>query len=70
MIQHKRRLIPGFTKKYNVHRLVYFEQVPNLDEAINQEKQLKWYTRAKKRSIDNVSKSIVVGIGCCGFVNQ
>jgi len=45
---HKKQLIPGFTKKYNVHSLIYFEQFSNLDKARTREKYLKGKTRAKK----------------------
>ena len=45
---HKKRLIPGFTRKYNVDRLVYFEQFENIDAALAREKQLKGYRRDKK----------------------
>ena len=48
---HKRGLIPGFTKKYNVHRLVYYEIYSSLEEAEKREKQLKGKTRAKKNAI-------------------
>jgi putative endonuclease len=46
--QHKHRLVPGFTSKYGVDRLVYFEQTPNVDAALAREKQLKGWLRAKK----------------------
>ena len=46
--QHKRKEIPGFTAKYNVDRLVFFEEFPNADQAIVNEKKLKGWTRAKK----------------------
>lgn len=45
---HKQRYVPGFTKKYNVHRLIYFEEFPVLLDAIAREKQIKGYVRAKK----------------------
>lgn len=45
---HKHRYVPGFTKKYNVHRLIYFEEFPCLSDAIAREKQIKGYVRAKK----------------------
>lgn len=48
---HKQRLIPGFTKKYNVHRLVYYEIYPSLEEAERREKQLKGKARAKKNAM-------------------
>jgi putative endonuclease len=46
--QHKRKLIPGFTEKYNVDKLVYFEIYEFIELAIKREKQLKGYSRAKK----------------------
>ena len=48
---HKRRLVPGFTKKYNVHRLVYFEAQPDMDAARVRERRLKGLSRAKKEAI-------------------
>jgi len=39
--EHKDGLIEGFTKKYHVHRLVYFEQHSHIEQAIEREKQLK-----------------------------
>lgn len=48
LLHHKRRLIPGFTKKYNVHRLVYFEEQPSMDGARQRERKIKGMTRAKK----------------------
>ena len=45
---HKKRLIPGFTKKYNVDRLVYFEEYDNAEKAISRESQIKKYRREKK----------------------
>ena len=41
-------MFPGFTKKYNVHRLVYFEAYLDMDEARQRERQLKGLNRAKK----------------------
>lgn len=51
LIHHKRRLIPGFTKKYNVHRLVYFERFADMDTARRRERQLKGLKRAKKEAL-------------------
>jgi len=39
--EHKDGLIEGFTKKYHVHRLVYFEQHSHIEQAIEREIQLK-----------------------------
>jgi putative endonuclease len=48
---HKKRLIPGFTKKYNVSRLVYYEELACLDDALAREKQIKGYRREKKNRL-------------------
>lgn len=47
-LEHKLRLIDGFTKKYNVHILVYYEIYTDIKEAIHREKQLKWWKRSWK----------------------
>lgn len=49
--QHKNKAIPGFTKKYNCDRLVYFEQYNEIDQAIAREKQIKGWIRAKKNAL-------------------
>jgi putative endonuclease len=46
--QHRTGAAPGFTKKYHVHRLVWFEQRGTMDSAILREKQLKKWNRAWK----------------------
>jgi len=46
--QHKNKLLPGFTKKYNIDELVYYEQTTNIVSAIEREKQLKKWRRGKK----------------------
>ena len=48
IFEHKNNLIQGFTKKYNVHTLVYYETTNDIDIALNREKELKRYTRKKK----------------------
>ena len=55
LAHHRRRLIPGFTKKYNVHRLVYFERLPDIDAARRRERQLKGLSRAKKVTLINMA---------------
>jgi putative endonuclease len=45
---HKKRLIAGFTRKYNVDQLVYFEAYDNIKAALARERQLKGYRREKK----------------------
>ena len=46
--QHRQDMAPGFTQKYQVHILVYFEHFQTMDEAILREKQLKKWNRAWK----------------------
>ncbi len=46
--QHKNKVFDGFTAKYNIDRLVYFENYDDMCVAINREKQLKRWSRKKK----------------------
>ena len=46
--EHKQGLIPGFTQKYKVNLLVYFEEYNDPRDAIAREKQLKWWRRKWK----------------------
>ena len=49
--EHKQKLIDGFTKKYNLGKLVYFEDFKDISRAIEREKQLKKWSRIKKISL-------------------
>ena len=51
--EHKNNVVKGFTQKYNVHKLVYFEQTENIENAIIREKQLKNYSRERKEELIN-----------------
>ena len=51
--EHKNKIIDGFTKKYNVNKLVYFEQTTDVQSAIAREKQLKGLLRIKKQKLVN-----------------
>ena len=53
MYEHKNKLIEGFSKKYNLNKLVYFEQTNDIYTAINREKQLKKWRREKKEWLIN-----------------
>jgi putative endonuclease len=46
--EHKHKLLEGFTKKYNIHKLIYFELFNNPGDAIRREKQIKGWLREKK----------------------
>jgi putative endonuclease len=53
LYEHKLKNIKGFTQKYNVDKLVYFEQFDFIDLAISREKQIKGYSRQKKIELIN-----------------
>ena len=46
--EHKNKMVDGFTKKYNVHKLVHFEVSDDMMTAIEREKQIKGWLRKKK----------------------
>jgi len=46
--EHKLKLTPGFAAQYNITRLVYFESFGDVRNAIEREKQIKAWTRAKR----------------------
>jgi putative endonuclease len=46
--EHREKLVDGFTSKYNVSKLVYFEQYDDIEDAIVREKQIKGGSRKKK----------------------
>ena len=46
--EHKNNLVEGFTQKYNVHNLVYYEVTESIESAIRKEKQLKTWKREWK----------------------
>ena len=48
VLQHKQKGIPGFTARYNVDRLVYFAATNDVHAALEREKQIKGWLRAKK----------------------
>jgi len=48
VLQYKRKLVAGFTSKYNLNHLVYFETWGDIRTAIQREKQIKGWLRAKK----------------------
>lgn len=49
--QHKNKLIDCFTKKYNLYKLVYYEETDDVGYAIMREKQIKGWRREKKISL-------------------
>jgi len=49
--EHKNKLYDGFTKKYNVEKLVYFEESNQVDVVLNREKEIKKWRREKKNKL-------------------
>ena len=54
--EHKTKMIEGFTERYNINKLVYYEVSQNVESAILREKQIKGGSRSKKiRLINNIN---------------
>ena len=51
LFEHKEKVVDGFTSKYNVHKLVYYETTEDVRSAIEREKQLKNWHRQWKRKL-------------------
>ena len=51
MFEHKNKMLEGFTKKYNVDKLVYFEFTGSVEAAIKREKEIKKWRREKKNNL-------------------
>ncbi len=51
IFEHKNKLIYGFTAKYNLTKLVYFEEFSNINDAITSEKKIKGWLRQKKNKL-------------------
>ena len=51
LYEHKNKLVSGFTKKYNVSKLVYFEETKDVRSALAREKEIKKWRREKKNAL-------------------
>ena len=51
--EHKNKLIKGFTSKYKVDKLIYYEQTTDIYAAISREKQIKSWNRERKEKLIN-----------------
>jgi putative endonuclease len=49
--EHRHKLLEGFTEKYNVYKLVYFEETADVNSAIAREKEIKKWRRQKKNDL-------------------
>ena len=67
LYEHKHKLVKGFTEKYNVNKLIYYEFTNDILSAISREKQLKGWTKIKKINLiesknpnwDDLSKELL-----------
>ena len=59
IFEHENGIIPGFTKKYNCHYLVYYEHFQNINEAIDREKKLK--SGDEKKRNNSLAHLIMIG---------
>ncbi len=57
LYEHKHELVDGFTKRYHVHKLVYYEVTTDVRAAIAREKQFKRWTRAEKNNLISAANS-------------
>ena len=55
--EHKNKTIEGYTKKYDIGRLVYYEEFHDINQAIVREKQIKSWRRDKKFSLIKTKNS-------------
>jgi len=46
--EHKNKLIPGFTSKYNINQLMFYQEFSRIEDAIEVEKKIKKWSRKKK----------------------
>ena len=53
LFEHRNELVDSFTKRYHVHKLVYYEATSDVRAAIEREKQIKSWSRAKKNALVN-----------------
>jgi putative endonuclease len=67
IIQHREGTFDGFTKRYQIHRLVYYETGGTMESAIAREKQIKRYKREWKRNLiereNPMWNDLAVGLG-------
>jgi putative endonuclease len=62
--EHREKKIKGFTQKYNVYKLIYFEKFDSIDLAIAREKQIKGYSRSKKIALIDTSNKDWIDLNC------
>jgi putative endonuclease len=51
LYEHRNKLVGGFTEKYNINKLVYFEETNDVQSALSREKEIKKWRREKKNNL-------------------
>jgi len=51
LFEHKSKLVKGFTEKYNIYKLIYYESTSDIESAIGREKEIKKWRREKKNRL-------------------
>ncbi len=60
VIEHKNKKVKGFTSKYNLNKLVYFEMTDNINDALTREKQIKnWHSEWKSNLIKSKNPTFI-----------
>jgi putative endonuclease len=70
LYEHREGLIGGFTRRYHVNRLVYFEETPSALSAFEREKQIKGWSRQKKLRLIEASNAGWVDLAADWFPKQ
>ena len=70
MAEHRDGLVPGFTVKYRIHRLVHVEVIPNIRAAIAREKQVKGWLRSKKIALIERTNPTWEDLSAAWFVQE
>lgn len=67
VFEHKNKLVPGFTSRYNVTRLVYLEETTDVNAALAREKQIKTWRREKKDDLVRTLNPTFADLNCDGY---
>lgn len=68
--EHRESLLPGFAKRYKIHRLVYYESFGDIRAAIAREKQIKGWDRSKRVALIEANNPIWVDLAPALFPKQ
>lgn len=55
LYEHKNKILDGFIPKYNIHKIIFYQEFCNIKDAIENEKRIKKWSRNKKVNLINIS---------------